>query len=371
MERGSFVFLIAGLGFFLFAFGLSAYLPMLPVADLKSQTIEELAAEPPLEFIELKEDYARDYRAAFYQTTDEQALAKLRDSYPEVFSAIFSRTDAQAIEFLQDRYPDAYAAAFGDASPTDALADFDWDREGTIEKIQQASSEAYANAFETTLESALATLDGAYSVTLMRIERENPQAYQEIFEERSTSDVFAEALRVGHEIYVGEACWHCHSQQVRPWGGDEERYGQVAYPEEFHNALNYPPMWGTRRIGPDLSRRGGKQSNDWHKAHFWNPKATSPYTVMPRYPWFFADDEGRQLNRKGLSMIAYVQWLGSNQNSQQETIHDLPSIERAFPAPEVPVPGQTGGDQASSDAEPEPVSEAEAEAMDAFDAAFE
>ena len=87
----------------------------------------------------------------------------------------------------------------------------------------------------------------------------------------SDAAAFAEALRVGHKTYVGEACWHCHSQQVRPWGNDEARYGRKSYPEEYHNVLNMPPLWGTRRIGPDLIRRGGRQSNDWHVAHFYHP----------------------------------------------------------------------------------------------------
>lgn len=110
-------------------------------------------------------------------------------------------------------------------------------------------------------------------------------------------------------------------------------YGQVSYPEEYHNELNYPPLWGTRRIGPDLIRRGGKQSNDWHVAHFYRPRDVAPASVMPNFPWFFEDD-GLTLNKKGLSIIAYVQWLGSWQNSREETIYQIDDINSAYDYPE-------------------------------------
>jgi cbb3-type cytochrome c oxidase subunit II len=152
---------------------------------------------------------------------------------------------------------------------------------------------------------------------------------------------FAEALVVGHKIYVGEGCWHCHSQQVRPWGNDEARYGRKSYPEEYHNKLNMPPLWGTRRIGPDLIRRGGKQSNDWHVAHFYNPPDVNPVSVMPSYPWFYEDD-GLTPNKKGLSIIAYVQWLGSWEESADETIYGVPYMESLYPPTEVTPPRPPG-----------------------------
>ena len=140
---------------------------------------------------------------------------------------------------------------------------------------------------------------------------------------------------MGRKTYVGEGCWHCHSQQIRPWGNDEARYGaKSAYPEEYHNELNMPPLWGTRRIGPDLIRRGGMQSNDWHVAHFYRPPDVNPTSVMPDYPWFFEPD-GVTPNKTGLSIIAYVQWLGSWQPTRSETIHQLPVIERGYPQPNI------------------------------------
>jgi hypothetical protein len=124
---------------------------------------------------------------------------------------------------------------------------------------------------------------------------------------------------------------------VRPWGGDEARYGPKSFPEEYHNELNMPPLWGTRRIGPDLIRRGGRQSNDWHMAHFYNPPDVNPLSVMPAYPWFFEDD-GLTPNKKGLSIVAYVQWLGSWLPRHDETLFDIDALSADYRAPVLPAP---------------------------------
>ena len=69
-------------------------------------------------------------------------------------------------------------------------------------------------------------------------------------------------------------------------------------------------MFGTRRVGPDLSREGGRRGNDWHAVHFWNPTDLSPGSPMPRYTWFF-DGAPDRPNERGLAIMIYVQWLGS------------------------------------------------------------
>jgi hypothetical protein len=94
-------------------------------------------------------------------------------------------------------------------------------------------------------------------------------------------------LRRGRDIYVGEGCWHCHSQFVRPVSNESLRYGPVAQTEEYQNELQRPVLFGTRRVGPDLSREGGRRSSDWHAVHFLNPPLLSPHSPMPRYTWFF------------------------------------------------------------------------------------
>lgn len=120
----------------------------------------------------------------------------------------------------------------------------------------------------------------------------------------------AEMLRLGRQVYIGEGCWHCHSQFVRPVSNESLRFGPVAKTEEYQNELQRPVMFGTRRVGPDLSREGGRRSNDWHAVHFFKPTMVSTDSPMPEYPWLF-DGAPDKPNRRGLALIAYVQWLGS------------------------------------------------------------
>ena len=120
----------------------------------------------------------------------------------------------------------------------------------------------------------------------------------------------ADALRLGRKVYIGEGCWHCHSQFVRPVSNEDKRWGPVSESWEYQNELQRPVMFGTRRVGPDLSREGLRHSNDWHAVHFHRPKDTSPQSVMPEYPWLFDGNPGRP-NQRGLALITYMQWLGS------------------------------------------------------------
>lgn len=138
------------------------------------------------------------------------------------------------------------------------------------------------------------------------LQRRYPKPFEEHFgikqqaqpaEEEATDEEYAEAcvkaLRLGRQLYIGEGCWHCHSQFVRPVSNESKRWGQVAKTEEYQNELQRPVMFGTRRIGPDLSREGGRRSNDWHVVHFYRPKTTSPDSPMPAYPWFFDETSGQ------------------------------------------------------------------------------
>jgi hypothetical protein len=182
------------------------------------------------------------------------------------------------------------------------------------------------------------------------LSEEYPEAFENAFGAKADSAAFAAALVRGHKIYIGEACWHCHSQQIRPWGGDEARFGRQSYPEEFHNELNMPPLWGTRRVGPDLSRLGGSRSNDWHVAHFWNPPDVASWSVMPRYPWFYEDD-GKTPNRDGLAIITYVQWLGSWHDNIDVNMPNIGEIQSKYVAPRFAAP--VGTESADAPA-PEP-----------------
>ena len=88
---------------------------------------------------------------------------------------------------------------------------------------------------------------------------------------------------VGRDIYVGEGCYNCHSQMVRPIRAETERYGEYSKPGEF--IYDRPFQWGSRRIGPDLHRVGGKYPDLWHVRHMADPQSTTPQSIMPAYAW--------------------------------------------------------------------------------------
>ncbi len=136
-----------------------------------------------------------------------------------------------------------------------------------------------------------------------------PEQFKKYFGE-PTPENCAKALRIGRDVYVGEGCWHCHSQFVRPVSNESRRWGPVAQTIEYQNELQRPVLFGTRRVGPDLSREGGRRSNDWHAVHFFDPSSLSTDSPMPRYPWFF-DGSPDKPNERGLAVITYIQWLGS------------------------------------------------------------
>ena len=144
-----------------------------------------------------------------------------------------------------------------------------------------------------------------------------PEPFKEAFGEPSKENC-AQAMLLGRHIYVAEGCWHCHSQFVRPVSNETKRWGPVSESEEYQNELQRPVMFGTRRVGPDLSHEGGRRSNDWHAVHFFKPQMVSAESPMPRYPWLYGiDPETNQSSpnyptKRGLALITYVQWLGSN-----------------------------------------------------------
>jgi cytochrome c oxidase cbb3-type subunit II len=87
----------------------------------------------------------------------------------------------------------------------------------------------------------------------------------------------------GRDIYIREACNACHSQMVRPFRAETERYGHYSVAGEF--VYDHPFLWGSKRTGPDLQRVGGRYSDDWHFAHLTNPRDVVPESNMPGFPW--------------------------------------------------------------------------------------
>ncbi|MGH7418627.1 MAG: cbb3-type cytochrome c oxidase subunit II, partial [Candidatus Rokuibacteriota bacterium] len=92
--------------------------------------------------------------------------------------------------------------------------------------------------------------------------------------------------RLGREVYIREGCWYCHSQYVRPVTRETRRWGPASEAGEY--AWDRPHLLSTPRIGPDLSRVGLKYSDDWHYAYHWDPRVTVPGSIMPRFPWLYA-----------------------------------------------------------------------------------
>lgn len=108
----------------------------------------------------------------------------------------------------------------------------------------------------------------------------------------------------GRDIYQREGCYLCHSQMVRPFRDEKERYGHYSLASE--SIFDHPFQWGSKRTGPDLARLGAKYSDDWHRIHLRAPRSVVPGSVMPNYPWFddaLVDGETMQAHMGGLKLI--------------------------------------------------------------------
>ncbi len=148
----------------------------------------------------------------------------------------------------------------------------------------------------------------------------------------------------GRDVYIREGCYLCHSQMIRPFRDEKERYGHYSIAAE--SKYDHPFQWGSKRTGPDLARVGGKYSDEWHFQHFICAKCVVPDTVMPNYPWLAdalvdhtttakklaalrmvgvpysaADEAGAADAVKGKTemeaLIAYLQVLGTMVNFQE------------------------------------------------------
>jgi cytochrome c oxidase cbb3-type subunit 2 len=110
-----------------------------------------------------------------------------------------------------------------------------------------------------------------------------------LFFQRSTTEPVAglkpySALQLaGRDVYIREGCYNCHSQMIRPFRAETERYGHYSVAGEF--VYDHPFQWGSKRTGPDLHRVGGKFSDDWHRLHLRQPRDLVPESNMPAYPW--------------------------------------------------------------------------------------
>ena len=91
----------------------------------------------------------------------------------------------------------------------------------------------------------------------------------------------------GRDIYIREGCHVCHTQMIRPFRSETERYGHYTVAGE--QVYEHPFLWGSKRTGPDLARVGARYSDEWHRAHLYNPRDVVPISNMPSFPWLFQD----------------------------------------------------------------------------------
>jgi cytochrome c oxidase cbb3-type subunit 2 len=108
----------------------------------------------------------------------------------------------------------------------------------------------------------------------------------------------------GRDIYQREGCYLCHSQMVRPFRDEKERYGHYSLASE--SMFDHPMQWGSKRTGPDIARVGGKYSDDWHRQHLRRPQNLVPESVMPAYPWLdetYVNGKRMRRHMSGLRLI--------------------------------------------------------------------
>ena len=128
-----------------------------------------------------------------------------------------------------------------------------------------------------------------------------------LFFQKSTTEPVAglrpyTALQLeGRDVYVREGCYLCHSQMIRPFRAETERYGHYSVAGEF--VYDRPFQWGSKRTGPDLHRVGGRYSDDWHRVHLVNPRDVVPESVMPGYPWLAKNELSTDLIRRKMTVL--------------------------------------------------------------------
>jgi len=124
----------------------------------------------------------------------------------------------------------------------------------------------------------------------------------------------------GRDIYVSEGCYLCHSQMIRPFRAETERYGHYSVAGEF--VYDHPFQWGSKRTGPDLARVGGRYSDDWHRAHLMNPRDVVPESIMPGYPWLAKNKLDPSLIQKKMRVM---NMFGPGTPYSEEDIKNAPA----------------------------------------------
>ena len=108
----------------------------------------------------------------------------------------------------------------------------------------------------------------------------------------------------GRDVYIREGCHTCHTQMIRPFRAETERYGHYSVAGE--HVYEHPFLWGSKRTGPDLARVGGRYSDDWQRAHLYNPRNVVPESKMPSYPWLFTAKVDHTVTGKKMASLRTV-----------------------------------------------------------------
>jgi cytochrome c oxidase cbb3-type subunit I/II len=127
----------------------------------------------------------------------------------------------------------------------------------------------------------------------------------------------------GRDIYIREGCYVCHSQMVRPFRSETERYGDYSKAGEF--VYDHPFLWGSKRTGPDLAREGTmklRKPNAWQYTHMLDPRLTSPNSIMPAYPWLIENDLDVSLTTKKISAMRTL-GVPYPEGYEQQALNDL------------------------------------------------
>lgn len=250
------VLFVGGLGFFAFAFVSNALVPIFMYQDIEEQHV--------LQYVTASDD-----DIVTKETTDELG-EKVTVWYLRVEKP---RPDAVAPPWLIEDEDGQWLERLGLPAPNSDLP----------RRVTKDENGNYRVA------RGLAANNPRVMAQFEDLSRRYPDSFAEYYGE-PTYDSLEDALLLGRQVYTGEGCWHCHSQFVRPVSNESRRWGPVAETWEYQNQLQRPVMFGTRRVGPDLSREGGRRSNDWHAVHFFQPTMVSTGSPMPAYPWLYDEE---------------------------------------------------------------------------------
>jgi cytochrome c oxidase cbb3-type subunit I/II len=147
----------------------------------------------------------------------------------------------------------------------------------------------------------------------------------------------------GRDIYIREGCVSCHSQMIRPFRSEVERYGEYSKAGEY--IYDHPFLWGSKRTGPDLHRIGGKYSDSWHLNHFYDPQSTSSGSIMPSYKWLINSELDKSMTVKKMEAMVTLgvpyseeeigramEWMDEQGTQIEENLHGDPDFAKTYAA---------------------------------------